>query len=121
MAYVFPSDTGVLNTFPPQTFAFGTATGIDCCAKYYTGGSYPATTGDTISNGFYIFASTRYAESNTPIISASFTVNDPLATSITVIGESRSISFTSGQGTSAAVFTDNFDFAWTCRIYRVNH
>ena len=104
------------------TTANGTAVfaGIDVRAMYYTGGSftnkYNTTYGGgptTLPNGFYIFASPRVSE-NTTNISATFTVNDPNATSVTVVGESRSISISGGN------FTDTFASGLTVHIYQVN-
>jgi hypothetical protein len=73
---------------------------IDTMAKYYNG-------------AFYVFADTRASELTTNI-SATFTIADFSASSVTVVGESRSISVTSGQ------FTDTFANAWTTHIYKVN-
>ena len=76
-------------------------TGFDIVSKY-------------VSGTFYIFASARAAETATNI-SATFTVNDPGATSVTVLDESRSINIVGGH------FTDNFATAYTVHIYQVNH
>jgi hypothetical protein len=92
-------------------------------AKTFAGPSYTSSvSGETISAGFYIFATTGNQE-DTPTgpLTVTFHINDPLATSITVIGEARSISLDSGGGTSDVVFHDSFAFCWTVHVYRVNH
>lgn len=103
-------------TASPAGYSFPTAllviqNGIDLMVKYYTGGTYTNALG-TFVNGFYIFATTRNSETNTNI-SATFTITGGAA-SVTVIGESRSISVSGGQ------FTDTFANAWTVHIYKVN-
>ena len=62
---------------------------------------------------FYIFADTRDLESQTNI-SATFVLNDPNATSVTVVGENRTIPVVNGK------FTDTFATAATVHIYEVN-
>ena len=61
---------------------------------------------------WYIFSDTRSPESSTNI-SATFTLADATRTSVTVVGEGRNISVSSG------VFTDTFANAWTVHIYKV--
>jgi hypothetical protein len=93
LGYLFPAFT--------QSFAFGTASGIDLMTKFYNG-------------HFYIFAGTRNPESDINI-SATFTIADTNATSITVVNDgNRSISASGG------TFTDTFPNAWSHFIYRVN-
>jgi Ca-dependent carbohydrate-binding module xylan-binding/Calx-beta domain len=74
--------------------------GLEVMAKDYNG-------------QFYIFADTRDSETQTNI-PATFTINDPNATSVTVVNENRTIPVTNG------VFTDTFARAWTVHIYQVN-
>ena len=62
---------------------------------------------------FYIFADTRDSETETNI-AATFTIADPNATSVTVVGENRTIPVVNG------VFTDTFATAATVHIYEVN-
>ena len=62
---------------------------------------------------FYIFADTRDSETQTNI-PATFTIADPNATSVTVVGENRTIPVVNG------VFTDTFATAATVHIYQVN-
>ena len=62
---------------------------------------------------FYIFADTRDSMTQTNI-SATFTLADKNATSVTVVGENRTIAVTNG------VFTDTFATAATVHIYQVN-
>jgi hypothetical protein len=111
LSYIFPSDTGVVNTTPPKTVAFGLTTGIECCTKYYTGPTYSYGS-DTISKGFYIFAATRQHTSDGPT-TVTFKLNDPNATLATVIGEARTKPISGGQ------FTDTFDYAWTVHVYKI--
>jgi hypothetical protein len=76
--------------------------GIETMAKYY-------------NNEFYIFADTRASQSVTNI-SATFTIKNTNATSVTVVNESRTIPITNG-GTT---FTDVFASASTVHIYQVS-
>ena len=101
-------------TFPTLTKSL--SGGIDTMVKWYHGGSFSNTIGGgptTFTNGFYIFATTRYGEAASMPVSATFTVNDPSATSVNVVGESRSISISGG------TFTDSFATASTVHIYQV--
>jgi autotransporter passenger strand-loop-strand repeat protein len=84
-------------TFPIADKTLG---GIEVMAKDYNG-------------QFYIFADTRDSETQTNI-SATFTIADKIATSVTVVNENRSIPVVNG------VFTDTFAYAWTVHIYQVN-
>ena len=74
--------------------------GIETMAKDYNG-------------QFYIFADTRDSETQTNI-SATFTIADKNATSVTVVNENRTIPVMNG------VFTDTFATAATVHIYQVN-
>jgi hypothetical protein len=65
-----------------------------------------------VRSTFYIIATTRNSETNTDI-PAQFVVNDPLATSVNVIGENRSIAIVGGK------FSDTFANAWAVHIYQV--
>ena len=62
---------------------------------------------------FYIFADTRDSMTQTKI-PATFTLADKNATSVTVVGENRTIAVSNG------VFTDTFATAATVHIYEVN-
>ena len=62
---------------------------------------------------FYIFADTKDSLTQTNI-PATFTIADPNATSVTVVGENRTIAVVNG------VFTDTFATAATVHIYEVN-
>jgi hypothetical protein len=84
--------------------------GIECCAHWYQGGNV-SNQGLSLVNGFYIFATTRNAESVTNT-SATFTVAS--GATATVVGESRSIPIVAGQ------FTDTFANAWTVHIYQIS-
>ena len=90
--------------------------GIETMAKWYQGGSYtPASgplSGIAIGDGFYIFACTRYGEANAAV-TATFTVNDPNAARVNVLGENRSITISGGR------FSDNFANAAAVHIYQV--
>jgi hypothetical protein len=115
LRYCYPSDTGLKDSTSSQTYAYGTNYGIDCCVHYYQGASYLSLLGDTISPGFYIFATTSH-KADALNTSVTFQIADTLATSVTRIGESRAdIPVVSGG------FTDVFEYAWTVRLYRVNH
>lgn len=89
--YVFPTyETNWLNG------------GIECCAHWD-------------GNNFYIFATTRYAESVTDT-EATFTLASSVtSTLVTVIGEDRVIPIINH------VFTDTFANAWTVHLYRVEN
>jgi hypothetical protein len=92
----------------------GLATGIDSMVKNYTGSTYTATTGDSITAGMYLFATTSYP-ANASNISATFNLVSGCGVSqATVIGESRNISIT------GCSFTDTFPFAWTTHIYKLH-
>ena len=94
-----PQDAGL----PSYTFGSGvdlTQGGLEVMAKDYNG-------------QFYIFADTRDSETRTNI-PATFTIADPNATSVTVVGENRTIAVVNG------VFTDTFATAATVHIYEVN-
>ena len=86
--------------------------GIEACAHWYQGGNI-TNAGLGLVNGFYIFATTRYGEAASFPVTATFTINDPSATSVNVVGESRSISISGGQ------FTDSFASAAAVHIYQV--
>ena len=73
--------------------------GLEVMAKDYNG-------------QFYIFADTRDPETETNI-AATFTLADPNATSVTVVGENRTIPVVNGE------FTDTFATAATVHIYEV--
>ena len=77
-----------------------TLNGIETAAHFY-------------NNSFYIFADTRNSEA-LHNIAATFTLNDPTATSVTVLNENRSINVVNGQ------FSDTFANASTVHIYQVN-
>ena len=62
---------------------------------------------------FYIFADTADALTQTNI-AATFTIADTNATSVTVVGENRTIPVVDG------VFSDTFATAATVHIYEVN-
>lgn len=79
----------------PSTFS-----GVETLAKYHGG-------------AFTIFADTRDSESASNV-SATFTVADTSATSVSVVGESRSIPVVDG------VFSDTFATGATVHIYQVN-
>jgi hypothetical protein len=98
-----------------QSATCGQASGIDSMSKYYTGAPYTAVTGDVISPGFYIFATTRNSEGDTGI-SATFNLCAACSgfTTADVIGESRS------RPISAGSFTDTFANAWSVHIYHVH-
>src|SRR5262249_49204251 len=93
--YVTVSSGGY--TYPIVDTTLG---GIEVMAKDYNG-------------QFYIFADTRDSETQTNI-SATFTIADKNATSVTVVNENRSIPVVNG------VFSDTFAYAWTVHIYQVN-
>jgi hypothetical protein len=116
LRYCYPSDTGVKDSCPPQSFPWAINVGIECCVKSFAGPSYTDSAGETIVGGLYIIAGTRYPESMAPIAPftpVTFSVKS--GSSVTVIGEGRADIPISG-----GTFTDTFDFAWTIRIYRVN-
>jgi hypothetical protein len=89
--------------------AFG---GIDLSVHWYQGGDV-TNRGLQLSNGAYIFASTRDSEYATNI-SATFTIADKNATSVTVVNEDRTIPVSNG------VFTDTFATGATVHIYEVD-
>ena len=92
-----PTALGYVTVNPAPT----TLSGIETMAKYY-------------NNQFYIFADTRMSETATNI-SATFTIKNTGATSVTVVNESRTIPITNG-GTT---FTDTFAKGSTVHIYQV--
>jgi hypothetical protein len=77
-----------------------------------TQGGLEATAHD-YNGTFYIFADTRDSETQHNI-GATFTLNDPNATSVTVVGENRTIAVVN------EMFTDTFANASTVHIYQVN-
>ena len=91
-------------TVSPSGWTYGqantTLTGFDVMAKYYNG-------------QFYIFAQPRYSQTLTNQ-TATFTLADTNATSVTVVNENRSIPVSGG------VFTDTFADGNTIHIYEVN-
>ena len=94
-----PQDAGL----PNYSYGSGidrTLGGLEVMAKDYNG-------------QFYIFADTRDSETRTNI-PATFTIADPNATSVTVVGENRTIPVVNG------VFNDTFATAATVHIYQVN-
>ena len=101
--YVSVSPHGYVFPTPEENWLNG---GIECMAKWYTGGS-------GLADGAYIFATTRDSESVTNIL-ATFSVADPNAKSVNVIGESRSIPIVAGR------FTDTFANASSVHVYQVN-
>lgn len=116
LGYTTVSPAGYLFPTPHKVLPAAGSPQVDVTTKWYQGGSFSNTAGGgptTFTNGFYIFATTRASETDTNI-SATFTINDPNATSVDVVGESRSISI------SAGTFTDSFANAWSVHIYRVN-
>ncbi len=100
-----PYARGYVTVSPPGwTLDGGVANqsgGIEVAAKWYNG-------------QFYLFTDTRYPEGTNNTV-AQFTLNDPTATSVTVINESRSLPVTAG------AFTDTFAHAQTVHIYQVVH
>ena len=91
-----PTALGYVTVNPaPTTFS-----GIETMAKYYNG-------------EFYIFADTRFSGAATNI-NATLTINDPDATSVTVINENRTLSVSNEK------FTDTFATGSTVHIYKVN-
>jgi hypothetical protein len=100
----------------PLPLAAGTGTsafsGIDLSVHWYTGGNV-SNRGLQLSNGAYIFAATRASEYATNI-SATFTLADLNATSVTVVNENRTIPVLNG------VFADTFATGATIHIYQVN-
>ena len=113
--YATVSPAGYLFPTPQSNWFNG---GVELCAHWYQGGAYTISNTAygsgpmTFPNGFYIIATTRESESVTNI-SATFTINDPKATSVNVVGESRSINIVGGQ------FTDTFANSYTVHIYQV--
>jgi hypothetical protein len=97
-----------------QSIACGIGTGLDSMVKNYTGGTYTATTGDVISAGMYIFATTAFPESASNISATFNLVGGCGVTTADVIGESRSRTI------SGCSFTDTFPYAWTTHVYHVH-
>jgi len=106
MAPILHSPNALNYVSTPGGYQFGTSGidhtlgGIETAAHFYNG-------------SYYIFADTRDGESQSNI-SANFTLNDPTATSVTVLNENRTIAVVNGH------FTDNFATAATVHIYQVN-
>lgn len=86
--------------------------GVECMAKWYQGGNV-TNAGLALVNGFYVFAATRQSTS-AGTLTVTFTLADTSATSVTVVGESRSISVVGGQ------FSDTFASGPIVHIYQVN-
>ena len=95
LGYVSTNKPGYENEVVKSEFS-----GIETMAKYHNG-------------QFYIFADTRESMTQTNI-SATFTIADTTATSVTVVNENRTIPVVNG------VFTDTFARASTVHIYAVN-
>ena len=95
LGYVTVNNAGYENGTVVSLFS-----GIEVMAKDYNG-------------QFYIFADTRDSETQTNI-SATFTIADKNATSVTVVNENRTIPVMNG------VFSDTFATAATVHIYQVN-
>jgi hypothetical protein len=95
LGYVTVNNAGYENGTVVSQFS-----GIETTAKDYNG-------------QFYIFADTRDSMTQTNI-SATFTIADLNATSVTVVNENRTIAVTNG------VFSDTFATAATVHIYEVN-
>ena len=97
---------------PPKSGSGVSAfSGIDIVVKRFTGGPIPIGTFKA-RHGYYIYAATRDSESATNI-PATFTLNDPAAFEVQVVGENRTIPVVKG------VFSDTFAQAWVVHIYRV--
>jgi hypothetical protein len=112
LGYCTVSPHGYLFPKPENNWLNG---GIELCVHWYQAGAFTGShfyNGFNFTNGFYIFATTRNSETVTNT-SATFTINDPNASSVNVIGESRSIPIVGGQ------FTDAFANAWTVHLYQV--
>jgi len=107
-SYVFPN----WNSNPANGWFGG---GIDCSAKFYSG----PTSGILVQGKFYIIATTRYGESGYTSKSATFNVNNPNASLVTVINESRTLPLTDVGG-GHRTFTDAFATPQTVHIYRVD-
>jgi hypothetical protein len=108
VSYVTVSPPGV-TTFVNPTF---TVSGFDITSRWYQGGNV-TNAGLPLVNGFYIFASSRYGYSGYTSKTATFTINDSKATSVNVVGESRSISISGG------TFSDTFATPDAIHIYQV--
>ena len=91
-----PIASGYVTVSPSPT----TFNGIETAVHYY-------------NNTFYIFSDTRDSETQHNI-PAKFTLNDPNATSVTVVNENRTIPVVNGS------FSDSFANASTVHIYQVN-
>jgi hypothetical protein len=110
LGYCAVSPHGYLFPKPENNWLNG---GIELCVHWYQAGAFTGShfyNGFNFTNGFYIFATTRNSETVTNT-SATFTINDPNASSVNVIGES--IPIVGGQ------FTDAFANAWTVHLYQV--
>ena len=94
LGYVSTNKPGYENEVVKSEFS-----GIETMAKYHNG-------------QFYIFADTRESMTQTNI-SATFTIADKNATSVTVVNENRTIPVVNG------VFTDTFATAATVHIYHI--
>jgi hypothetical protein len=124
--YIFPYGviSGALQPVPhpygdgigtSQARAFFLQQGIDCCVHYYQGPTYTSrVSGESITtNTFYIIATTSYQEDTLGGISATFNTALTSATTVTVIGEGRTVPISGGS------FTDNFAYPWTVHIYKI--
>lgn len=116
LGYCTVSPHGYLFPIYEQNWLNG---GIELCVHWFNGTTFTNSYG-TFAPGFYIFATTRYGEADNPINqSATFTVNDPNATSVKVI-----YSTDGNQGDTIAIsggtFTDTFTNSYSVRIYQVN-
>jgi hypothetical protein len=94
-----PTALGYVTVTPTSVFP-SLAGGFDVMAKYY-------------KSQFYIFAMPRYSEALSAQ-TATFTVTDPAATTVSVVNENRTIPIANGK------FADAFASANTVHIYLVN-
>ena len=96
--------------------------GIEVCVHWYQGGTYtPASgplSGVNLTNGFYIFSDTRYGGSQAFPVTATYTINDPNATSAVLI-----FSTDSDQGNTYTIsggsFSVSFTSASSVKIFQV--
>jgi hypothetical protein len=102
-----PFAQGYFTVTPPPVILNGATpdSGIDAMAKYYTSGG-------SLANGYYIFATTRASETATNI-AATFTTADLYTGPVTVVGESRTVTAVRG------VFSDTFATGATVHVYQV--
>jgi hypothetical protein len=113
LGYATVSPAGYLFPTPAQNWFGG---GMELCVKWYQGTTL-IKGGVSYPPGFYILATTRQGEAHGST-SATFTINDPNATSVTPIdptsgNASANIAISGGQ------FTDTFTNPWTVKLYRV--